>query len=210
MGNLAAGTLVAASLLLAPTAQTATDRIRIVAIGDSLTAGYGLAQGEGFVPRLDRWLDAHGAPAVELVNMGVSGDTTAGGRARLGWALADGADAVIVALGGNDLLRGVDPAETRRNLDTMLAELGERGLPVLLISIEAPLNYGPEYKESFDSIYPDLAAQYGTLEACWCLEELADDRSLVQEDGLHPSAKGVDRLVDRLGPAVLDLIARVD
>ncbi|HUF86721.1 MAG TPA: arylesterase [Thermohalobaculum sp.] len=183
--------------------------LRIVAIGDSLTAGYGLAQDEGFVPLLADWLAAHGAPPVELVNMGVSGDTTAGGRARLDWVLADGADAVILALGGNDLLRGIAPQETRANLDAMLAELTARGLPVLLIGIEAPHNYGAEYKAAFDAIHPELAARHGALLDCWCLGELADQPGMAQQDGLHPSAAGVARLVERLGPAVLELIERV-
>ena len=195
--------------MLLATPLTAEAPVRIVAIGDSLTAGYGLAQDEGFVPELDRWLDAHGAPGAEIVNMGVSGDTTAGGRARLDWALADGADAVILALGANDALRGVAPEETRRNLDAMLADLKDRGLPVLLIGIGAPLNFGEDYKAAFDAIFPDLAEKHGVLRACWCLEELADEPGMIQDDGLHPSAAGVDRLVERLGPAVLDLIARV-
>lgn len=183
--------------------------MRIVAIGDSLTAGYGLAEGEGFVPQLARWLEVQGAPPVALVNMGVSGDTSAGGRARLDWALAEGADAVILGLGGNDALRGIAPGETRANLDAMLAELGSRGLPVLLIAIEAPTNYGPEYKAAFDAIHPELAERHGALLACWCLGRLAGRAGMVQEDGLHPSAAGVAEIVGRLGPAVMDLIGRV-
>lgn len=183
--------------------------MRIIAIGDSLTAGYGLAAGEGFVPELRRWLERSGAPPVELVNMGVSGDTTAGGRARLDWALAEGADAVILALGGNDALRGIAPGETRANLDAMLAELRGRGLPVLLIGIEAPTNYGPDYKTAFDAIFPELAEKHGVLLACWCLRRLAGRPEMIQADGLHPSATGVDEIVGRLGPAVLELIARV-
>lgn len=125
----------------------AAEPVRLVAIGDSLTHGYGLPEAEGFVPQLDAWLEAQGRN-VDVINMGVSGDTTSGGRARLAWALADGADAVIVELGGNDLLRGIDPAFSRDNLDAMLTELGAQGIPVLLAGLEVPLNYGPDFKEA--------------------------------------------------------------
>lgn len=194
-------------LLAAPL--RAAEPVRVVAIGDSLTAGYGLPANEGFLPQLAHWLARNGAPRVELVNMGVSGDTSAGGRARLDWALAEGADAVILALGGNDLLRGVPPEETRRNLDAMLAELTARGLPVLVIGIEAPGNFGPGYKAEFDAIFPELAEEHGSLLAWWDLQRLADRPEMIQEDGLHPSAAGVARLVERLGPAVLELVDRV-
>ena len=196
-------------MALAAAPLRAGEPIRVLAIGDSLTAGYGLARDEGFLARLVRWLDAHGAPPVELVNMGVSGDTTAAGRDRLDWVLRDGADAVILALGGNDILRGVEPEETRKNLDAMLAELRERELPVLLIGLEAPLNYGADYKAAFDAIYPDLAEKHDALLAYWGLEDLADEPGMLQQDRLHPSAAGVARLVERLGPDVLKLIARV-
>ncbi len=206
-----AALILAVTLLVALLAAPlrAEEPVRIVAIGDSLTAGYGLPQEDGFVAQLGRWLEAQDAPAVELVNMGVSGDTTAGGHARLDWALAEGADAVILALGANDALRGVAPAETRKNLDAMLSELGKRSLPVLLIGVEAPLNYGRDYKAAFDAIYPELAEKHATLDASWGLRELANAPGMVQEDGLHPSASGVARIVERLGPSVLDLIARV-
>jgi acyl-CoA thioesterase-1 len=184
--------------------------LRILAIGDSLTAGYGLEQGDGLVPQLQRWLDANGAAAVEVVNMGASGDTTAGGRARLDWVLTDGADAVILALGANDMLRGIEPTESRGNLDAMLATLNARGLPVLLIGMEAPRNYGPGYKDAFDAIYPELAWKYGILLDSHFLAGLVDEPTLFQDDGLHPNAAGVAMMVDRLGPIVLDLIARVE
>lgn len=201
--------LVVLLALLAAVPLRADEPVRIVAIGDSLTAGYGVGQDEYFVPELARWLGAHDAPPFELVNMGVSGDTTAGGRARLDWALGDGADAVILALGGNDLLRGVAPEETRANLDAMLEALTARDLPVLLIGIEAPHNFGAEYKTDFDAIFPELAEKHDVALAWWRLRELAEQPGTMQADGLHPSAKGVERLVERLGPAVLDLIARV-
>lgn len=187
----------------------ASEPVRIVVLGDSLVAGYGLDADQGFVPQLGRWLEDNGAPPVDLVNMGVSGDITAGGRARLDWALADGADAVVLALGGNDALRGISPAETRRNLDAMLAELESHGLPVLLIGIRAPTNFGPGYKAAFDAAYPELAEAHGALLAWWHLQRLAGEPGMVQADGLHPSAAGVTEIVGWLGPAVMKLIGRV-
>jgi acyl-CoA thioesterase-1 len=194
--------------LLVAAAAAADTPVRIVAIGDSLTAGYGLRQGDGLVPQLQRWLEQSGAPPVEIVDMGVSGDTTAGGRARLGWALADGADAVILELGANDMLRGVDPARSRANLDAMLAELTERDLPVLLIGMRSTENFGPDYKTAFDAIYPELAARYGALLYPFFFEGLVGKKDMFQQDGLHPTAAGVALVVDRLGPATLELIGR--
>lgn len=180
----------------------------IVALGDSLVHGYGLPPDEGFVPTLEDWLHENGAPEAEVVNAGVSGDTTAGGRARLDWSLSGGADALIVVLGGNDLLRGIDPATTRENLDAILEEADARGLPVLLGGMEAPLNYGREYKEAFDSIYPELAEKHGALLYPSFLAGVAEDRSLWQEDGLHPNADGVEVIVEGIGPKVLELVER--
>ncbi|MEO1722462.1 MAG: arylesterase [Pseudomonadota bacterium] len=192
------------------TALSAAEPVRIVAIGDSLTAGYGLEQGTGFVPQLNAWLAENGAPEAEVVNMGVSGDTTAGGKARLNWALADGADAVMVALGANDLLRGVQPAESRANLTAMLDALQVRGLPVLLAGISAPNNYGPDYKAEFDRIYPELSEEYGAILHPSFLAGLSGEPALFQSDGLHPNAEGVAQMVDAIGPRVLELIARIE
>lgn len=184
----------------------------IAALGDSLTAGYGLTEGEGLVPQLQDWLAANGSDAV-LLNAGVSGDTTAGGLARLDWALTPETDALIVTLGGNDLLRGIEPAASRTNLDAILAAAGARGLPVLLIGLPGPLNYGPEYKGEFDAIFPELAAQHDALVEPNFLAALGDDpagmRDLMQADGIHPNAEGVARIVERLGPRVLELIGRI-
>ena len=180
--------------------------LRLLAIGDSLTHGYGLEQDKGFVPQLQAWLRERGAE-VEVVNMGVSGDTTEGGRARLGWALADGADAVIVELGGNDLLRGIDPARSRANLDAMLTELGGQGIPVLLAGMQAPLNYGQDYKTAFDDMYPDLAETHGAILYPSFLEGLVGS-GLMQADGIHPNAEGVAKIVEGIGPSVLELLAR--
>jgi acyl-CoA thioesterase-1 len=188
---------------------------RVLALGDSLTAGYGLPQGEGFVPELQGWLDRNGVAAV-VVNAGVSGDTTAGGLARLDWALAEGAEAAIVALGGNDMLRGVAPEVSRSNLDGILDELSERGIPALLIGIQAPGNYGPDYKAQFDALYADLAAEHdvalepsflGPLTDAAPLEEAL--RRYMQPDGIHPNAEGVELIVDAFGPRVAELVERV-
>ncbi|HEY0213859.1 MAG TPA: arylesterase [Paenirhodobacter sp.] len=188
------------------------DPVQILALGDSLTQGYGLPQGDGLVPQLQGWLDARGADAT-ILNAGVSGDTTAGGRARLGWSLTDTVGAVIVELGGNDLLRGLPPAAARDNLDAILAEASARGLPILLVGLTAPGNYGPAYKADFDAIWPDLAVKYNTLLLPDLLAPIAvftpEERvakGLMQGDNIHPSAAGVTLVVEALGPKVQELI----
>ena len=193
-------------LLVAPA--LAEQPLRLVAIGDSLTAGYGLAAEDGFVPQLDAWLANNGWQAVEVVNMGVSGDTTAGGLARLDWALAEGGDAVLLALGANDMLRGIDPAVSRANLDAMLGRLGKRGTPVLLAGMLAPANYGPDYREAFDGMYADLADSHDALLYPFFLEGLIGEQGLFQDDGLHPNAEGVARMVEGIGPDVISLLER--
>jgi acyl-CoA thioesterase I len=192
----------------------AAEPVTIVALGDSLTAGYGLRQEDGFVPQLQTWLETQGADAVVL-NAGVSGDTTAGGASRLGWALTDDTDALIVNLGGNDMLRGIDPAEARANLDRIMAEAKAKGLPVLLVGLRAPANYGADYKTAFDAIFPDLAAQYDAVFFLNYFIPLIDqetallDPALMQFDGIHPNKRGVTVAVEALGPKVLELIAKV-
>ncbi len=185
----------------------------VVALGDSLTAGYGLGPREGFVGQLQAWLDARDA-GVTVQNAGVSGDTTAGGLSRVDWAVGEEADAVIVALGGNDYLRGTDPATSRENLRGILEKVEARGLPVLLVGINAASQYGPDYEEAFDAMYPALAEEFGALlETDWfegLREEgasLGDTRArYLQPDGIHPNAEGVARIVERLGPRVLELV----
>lgn len=184
----------------------------IVALGDSLTAGYGLNDGEGFVPQLQNWLTAQGAQA-QVLNAGVSGDTSAGGLARLDWALTPETDALIVTLGGNDLLRGLDPATTRANLEAILTKAQARGLPVLLIGLPGPANFGPDWKAQFDGIFPDLAAKYATLLEPNFLSGLGSSdpaavQALMQGDGIHPNAEGVQRIVAQIGPRVIDLLAQ--
>lgn len=214
--HLIAAALWFATMLAAllPGAASAATR-QLVALGDSLTQGYGLAPSDGFVPQLQAWLDARGAD-VHVINAGVSGDTTAGGLARLDWTLGDPVDAMIVALGGNDLLRGIAPAAARRNLDAILAKTRARGIPVLLVPMAAPGNYGPDYKRDFDAIYPDLAARHGVLLSGDFLAPIlaAPDRAaalrdLMQADGIHPNPQGVALIVAAIGPFVLDLLAGV-
>jgi len=192
--------------LAAPAASA--EPVTVVALGDSLTAGFGLPQGEGLVPQLQRWLDAQGAGPVEVINMGVSGDTSAGGRARLDWALGRSADAVILELGANDMLRGVDPSETRANLGAILSVLAERSLPVLVTGMKSSANFGADYKAQFDAIYPDLAAEHGALLDPFFFEGLLNRPGMLQADGLHPSAEGVAVVVQRIGPLVIELIER--
>ncbi len=195
---------------LAPVGASAKDAVTVLALGDSLTHGYGLPQEDGFVPQLQAWMAENGAPHVAVINGGVSGDTTAGGRARLDWSLTPEVDAVIVELGGNDLLRGIDPASSRENLDAILTTLDERDLPALLTGMRAPLNYGPEWKAEFDAMYPELAEKHGAIYDPFFLEGLEGDATLAQPDGIHPSAKGVEALVARFGPLVLELVRRVE
>lgn len=207
----------AVTLLLVGAA--AAEPVTVVALGDSLTAGYGLAdQSQGFVPVLEAWLKAKGHDVV-LQNAGVSGDTTAGGLARIGWALGPDADVLIVTLGGNDLLRGIDPAASKANLDGILKEAAARKLPVLLVAMKAPGNFGPEYKAAFDGMYGDLATQYGALLAEDFFGGLraagadpADPASMatfMQADGIHPNPEGVKLIVEGIGPKVEELLARV-
>jgi acyl-CoA thioesterase-1 len=182
--------------------------VKIVALGDSLTAGYGLPEKDGFVPRLQAALTAKGIAAV-VTNAGVSGDTTADGLARLDWSVPEGTDAVIVELGANDMLRGLNPAVTRSGLDAILQRLTQRHIAILLCGMRAAPNLGPEYVRTFDSIYPDLAAKYGAPLYSFFLDGVAANLSLTQSDGMHPNAAGVGVIVGRILPKVEELIVRV-
>lgn len=188
------------------------ETLRILALGDSLTAGYGLGQSESFPVQLERALREHRPDLdVRIVNGGVSGDTTSGGLARLDWALADDPQAVILALGANDGLRAIDPEITRSNLDALLRRLGEEGLPVLLIGMLAPPNLGDDYGDAFNAIYPELAEQYADNVVFYpfFLEGVALQPALNQPDGIHPNRQGVAIMVERILPLVLRLIERI-
>ena len=203
----AALALLALLALLAASHSRAEGPIRILMLGDSLTAGYGLASREALPARLEAALRSLGIDA-RLINAGVSGDTTAGGLARIEWALADEPHAVIVALGANDGLRAIDPAVTRANLDGLLGVLAERGLPVLLAGMVAPPNLGPEYAARFDPIYPELAGRHGALLYPFLLDGVATVAALNQEDGIHPNAAGVEVIARRMVEAVRCLAGR--
>ena len=205
--------LISLSALLASGPARAEGKVHVLALGDSLTAGYGLMDHEGFVPQLTKWLAARGHD-VRVVNGGVSGDTSAGGLARLEWSLSPEMGGLIVALGANDMLRGTDPAVTRANITGVLDIAQARGLKVLLIGIRAPGNYGPEWQAEFNAIWPDLAAQYAVpmvpsffigVEGM----DSADVADLLQADGLHPTTEGVARIVEGLGPFVETLVTSI-
>ncbi len=198
-------------MIIVSTGLASAEPVTVAALGDSLTQGFGLPSNDGFVPQLQRWLADQGSDA-QLINAGVSGDTTAGGLSRIEWTLTPVVDALIVALGGNDLLRGMDPAASRTNLDGILKIAAQRDLPVLLVGMVAPSNYGVDYKQAFDAMYPDLAAQYDTAHYPNFLKALADleDRATalqlyMQADAIHPNAAGVTLIVADIGPAVLAL-----
>lgn len=216
--NKVIGSIALIFLLLGAQSGTARAQpVTIVALGDSLTQGYGLREANGFVPQLADWLkeNSRQSGAVRLINAGVSGDTTAGGAARIDWTLTDDADGLIVALGGNDLLRGIDPASSRANLERILQTTTAKGIPVLLVGLVATQNMGPDFKAEFDQMYPELSAKYDTLYVRdFFIGLLQEDgtvdrdavRARMQLDGIHPNKEGVKDIVKGLGPEVLNLI----
>lgn len=187
--------------------RAAEKSVRIVAFGDSLTAGYGLADKDGFVPRLAAALAGKGVAAV-IANAGVSGDTASDGLARLDWSVPQDTDAVILELGANDMLRALPPEVTRRALDEILRRLGDRHIPVLMCGMRAAPNLGAAFAHDFERIYPDLAAKYGVLLYPFFLDGVAGNLALLQQDGLHPTPAGVDIIVQRILPSVMALVAR--
>lgn len=204
-----AALLLAVACVIAPQAAQAADApVKIVVLGDSLSAGYGLPGQDAFPSKLAKALETKGI-AVSMTNAGVSGDTASGGLGRLDWSVPEGTDAVIVELGANDALRGIYPKVTRTALDAIMKKLKDRKIAVLLAGMYAPRNLGPDYVRDFDRIYPDLAKTYDTILYPFFLEGVAGDEKLNQRDGLHPTAPGIDIIVTRILPKVEELIARV-
>jgi acyl-CoA thioesterase-1 len=191
---------------MAPLARAA-EPLKIVALGDSLTAGYGLPGDAAFPARLQKALKAKGYD-VTIVNAGVSGDTTTAGLDRLAWSAPDGTDGVILELGANDALRGVDPKVTKATLEKILDQLAQRRIPVLLAGMQSPRNMGADYVQAFDAIYPSLASHHDVVFYPFFLTGVATDPKLNQGDGMHPNAKGVDVIVQRMLPSIEQLIAR--
>ncbi|MER9304882.1 arylesterase [Mesorhizobium sp. M0293] len=181
---------------------------KIVGFGDSLMAGFGLGPDQGFTDRLQAALSAKGHD-VTVANAGVSGDTTSGGLARLDWSVPDGTQLVILELGANDMLRGVSPDITRKNLDEMLGKLKQRKIAVLLAGMRAAPNLGADYQNAFDAIFPDLAKKYEVALYPFFLDGVAGQPGMQLEDGLHPSPQGVDHMVERILPTVEKAIAAV-
>ena len=186
----------------------ATEPLRLVVLGDSLTSGYGLPIKDAFPTQLEAALRARGID-VTVVNAGVSGDTTAGGRARLDWVFASAPTAVIIELGANDGLRGIAPAATAENLDAIIGQLKQRRIPVLLAGMYAPANLGRDYTRAFNSLYPRLAKSHNVILYPFFLDGVAGVPALNQDDGIHPNANGVATLVERILPPVLRLLGKV-
>jgi acyl-CoA thioesterase-1 len=199
---------IAGALSAAGAAGKADHPVRIVMLGDSLSAGLGLAANEALPAKLEKALKAKGL-AVTIENAGVSGDTASGGLGRLDWSVPEGTDAVIVELGANDALRGSDPKVTRAALEAIIRRLKERRIAVLLVGMLAPRNLGADYVKAFDPIYPELAKAHDVILYPFILDGVAGDRALNQADGLHPTAAGIDIIVSRMLPQVEELVARL-
>lgn len=197
---------VSAALSEPPKSAEAARPLRLVALGDSLTAGLGLAQSDAFPAQLERSLRSKGY-RVDVANAGVSGDTSGGGLQRLDWAVPQGTDAVIVELGANDALRGIDPALTRQALDKILTRLAARGIPALVAGMKAPANWGPDYVTKFDPLFAELAAKHGAMLYPFFLDGVVGRVDLNQGDGLHPTAAGIAEIVARILPSVEKLLA---
>jgi acyl-CoA thioesterase-1 len=193
-------------LAAAPTAR-ADAPVKIVAFGDSLTAGYGLPAQDTFPAKLQAALKAKGHN-VEIENAGVSGDTASGGLSRLDWSIPDGTDAVIVELGANDMLRGVDPKVTRQALDEILKQLKARNIAVLLAGMKAAPNMGADYARAFEAIFEDLAQQYDVVFYPFFLDGVATQAKLALRDGMHPNAAGIDVIVKNILPKAEELVLR--
>lgn len=208
--HIAAALFAAFIGLLAASSQSVAEPFKIVGFGDSLMAGYNLNSGESFPEKLEAALRNKGHDVV-ISNAGVSGDTTSAGLSRLDWSVPDGTDLVILELGANDMLRGVSPDITEKNLDAMIGKLKDRGIMVYLAGMQAAPNLGADYGSRFNEIFPQLATKYDIPLYPFFLDGVAADQSLLLEDGMHPNAKGVDRMVERFLPdfeKVVDANAR--
>jgi acyl-CoA thioesterase-1 len=203
-----AAALMLAWLAVTGTAAAAERTVKVVAFGDSLSAGYQLPASAAFPAQLEKALKAKGV-AVEIANAGVPGDTASGGLARLDWSVPEGTDAVILELGANDMLRGVDPKVTRKALADIVSRLKARHIEVLLCGMRAAPNLGADYARAFDAIYPELAQANGLLLYPFFLDGIVTDAKLNQRDGLHPTAAGVAVIVEKIMPKVEELLARV-
>ena len=200
---------IVAVLLPAAVSTALADTVKLVVLGDSLTAGYRLPQGSGFPEQLQWRLNKDGHQ-VTVINAGVSGDTTAGGLSRLSWAVPKGTHAVIVELGANDALRGVNPKQTYKNLDKLIGRLKKRGIKILLAGMEAPRNLGAQYVKAFGAIYPALAKEHVIKLYPFFLKGVAMNKRLLLSDGMHPNEKGVTVMVKNIKPHVERLLARVN
>lgn len=207
-GRLAARLLVALAALVIGTAAAAAAPLKLVALGDSLTAGYGLPGDAAFPAVLERVLKARGHD-VTVANAGVSGDTATGGLERVDWSVPDGTDGVILELGANDMLRGKDPAVTEKALAAIVAQLKVRRIPVMLAGMRSARNYGEDYARRFETIFPDLARREDLVFYPFFLEGVAGDRALALPDGLHPTARGVEIVVERILPTVETFLSRL-
>jgi acyl-CoA thioesterase-1 len=200
--------LLAGFLAFSMITAASAEPYRIVGFGDSLMAGYGLDAGQSFPEKLEKALRDKGHDVV-IAGAGVSGDTTSGGLSRLDWSAPDGTQLVILELGANDMLRGIAPAITEKNLDAMLKRLKERNIAVLLAGMRAAPSLGQDYQTAFDAIYPRLAEKHGVLLYPFFLEGVAADRAFLLEDGMHPNAAGVDRMVENALPVVEQALANL-
>ncbi|WP_049733403.1 arylesterase [Rhizobium ecuadorense] len=199
-------TVIAASLIFAAAANART--INLVGFGDSLMAGYQLPPGDGFPEKLQVVLKAKGLD-VTIANAGVSGDTTTGGLARIDWSIPDGTDGVILELGANDALRGIPPEESEKNLDQMIARLKQRGIAILLVGMMAPPNMGADYAARFNPIYRKLSEKHGVPLYGFFLDGVALDAGLKLDDGMHPNAKGVDVMVQKMETDVTNFVGTI-
>ncbi|WP_163876117.1 arylesterase [Rhizobium laguerreae] len=199
-------TVIAVSLILAAAANART--INLVGFGDSLMAGYQLPPGDGFPEKLQAALKAKGLD-VTIANAGVSGDTTTGGLARIDWSVPDGTDGVILELGANDALRGIPPEESEKNLDQMIIRLKERGIAVLLAGMMAPPNMGADYAARFNPIYQKLSEKHGLPLYAFFLDGVALEAGLKLDDGMHPNARGIDVMVEKMEPAVTNFVEAI-